>query len=92
MLMFCLTALLGIGLIIITAWNGYQNARLLVENEMGLPPYVVAATALYFVCGTGLLYSASLWRLRRVRGASVSFALSGFSVFLGPFLLLKLLG
>ena len=90
--MFWLTAFLGVGLIGITAWNGYQNARLLVENKMGLPPYVVAATTLFFVCGTGLLYSAWLWRLRRVRGALASFALSGWSVFLGPLLLLKLLG
>lgn len=90
--MFWLTVVLGIGLICITAWNGYQNLRFLVDNNMGLPPYVVAATALFFVCGLGLLYSAWLWRLRRVRGALASLVVSGLTVLLGPLLLLQVLG
>ena len=90
--MFWLTLVLGIGLICTTAWNGYQNVRFLVDNKMGLPPYVVASTALFFVCGVGLLYSAWLWRLRRVRSALASLIVSGLAVFLGPLLLLQLLG
>ena len=73
------------------ALNGYQNARFLLANRMGFPPYVVASTGLLFVCGVGMLCSARLWWLRRVRSATVTLVVSVLAAVLGPVLLLKLL-
>lgn len=89
--MFWLAGLLGVLLLGATLFNGFHNARFLLANQMGLPPYVLASTALHLVCGAGLLGSAGLWRSRRVPSALASFFLSVVATFLGPLLLLKLL-
>ena len=90
-LMFWLTAILGVVVICIAGFNGYQHARFLLENDLGFPPYVIAATILIFACGIGLIYSAWLWRLRRVRAGLLSFIASVVTFFAGPQMLLRLL-
>ena len=69
--MFWLSGLLGILAVALSIFIGYQSTRFLVENNMGIPRYVVASTTLGFGCGIGMLVSAWHWRKRRHAAASL---------------------
>jgi hypothetical protein len=89
--MFWLSGVLGLTVLSISVFSGYQNTHLSSPGAGRLPPYVVAVTVLVFACGIGLLFSAWLWRSRRVRPAILLFVGSVVAFFVAPWILLMLL-
>ncbi|TWU52051.1 hypothetical protein Poly59_36480 [Rubripirellula reticaptiva] len=89
--MFWLSSILGLALLSISAFSGYQNTRFISPDAGRLPPYVVAVIMLVFACGIGLLFSAWHWQSRRVRPGIIFFVGSGVAFFVAPWILIMLL-
>ena len=91
MVMFWLSILLGVASLLIAVLTAVSNLRFLNQNQFGLPPYVVAALLLMFLCGFAMLFAARSWRKQRITTGSVVFVGSLVAYFFGPLVLARLL-
>ena len=83
--MFWLSCFICLGISGIAANGGYQYWDY-TSQGIALPATILAETLCVAFSGLGMLYSAILWRRKRIRAAAVSFGGSLLAFFVGPLL------